>query len=343
MKDSSDWMIFKGNLTTPHDHLRNLPAPPVWRSFGGVTTKPVPPVTGLNNPYWRAEEDRGRRFRIDDADPNNTIREGVNAALYLRRPVLLTGRPGTGKSSLIYAVAHELQMGPVLKWSITSRTTLKNGLYEYDALERLREVQILEGLRENATSGGQGIGKFFTLGPLGTALYPTDWPRALLIDEIDKADLDLPNDLLNIFEDGRFGIPELERYEEQSIVSVNAEDTLDNRKLDVERGNVQCKQFPFVVLTSNGEREFPGPFLRRCIRIRIEDPTERQLAEIVEAHLGTEMRMTAQEVISIFAKNRGKLATDQLLNTVYLTAGANKPENPEQIRKLRELLMKHLH
>jgi len=341
----SDWMIFQGNQTPPHERMKDLPAPPVWRSFGGVTSQPLPPSDGLACPYWRAERDRGDRFRIDDSDPNNTIREAVNAGLYLRRPLLLTGRPGTGKSSLIYAVAHELQMGPVLKWSITSRSTLKGGLYEYDALERLREVQSQDRKpdhKPDPIDAVQGIGKFFTLGPLGTALYPTDWPRALLIDEIDKADLDLPNDLLNIFEDGRFGIPELERYEESLVVNVNAMATPGNQKLAVERGRVQCRQFPFVVLTSNGEREFPGPFLRRCIRIRIEDPTEKQLGEIVEAHLGSDLRAAAQTLIAEFAKDRSKLATDQLLNAVYMTAGAHKPENPDEIRKLRELLMKHL-
>jgi MoxR-like ATPase len=233
-------------------------------------------------------------------------------------------------------------MGPVLKWSITSRTTLKNGLYEYDALERLRDVQGREGEQCKPDQGGQGIGKYFTLGPLGTALYPTSWPRALLIDEIDKADLDLPNDLLNIFEDGRFSIPELERYEEQSVVSVNAISTFKGHKLDIERGHVQCTQFPFVVLTSNGEREFPAPFLRRCIRARIDDPSESQLGEIVQAHLGIELRNAVQALISEFARDRGKLATDQLLNTVYMTAGVNKPESLEEITKLRELLMKHL-
>src|ERR1035437_3923222 len=337
-----DWKIFQGNKTPPHNRLKDLPAPPVWRSFGGVTTQPNPPDPEFRDPYWRAEMDRGERFRIDDEDPHNSIREAVNAALYLRRPLFLTGRPGTCKSSLIYAVAHELQMGPVLKWSITSRTTLKHGLYEYDALERRREVQDREGGQHKADPRGQGIGKYFTLGPLGTALYPTNWPRALLIDEIDKADLDLPNDLLNIFEDGRFAIPELERYEEQAVVSVNAIATLKGQKLDIERGRVQCTQFPFVVLTSNGEREFPGPFLRRCIRTRIDDPSESQLGEIVQAHLGSDLRTVAQTLISDFAKDRSKLATDQLLNTVYMTAGAIKPESLEEIRKLRERLMKHL-
>jgi hypothetical protein len=137
-------------------------------------------------------------------------------------------------------------------------------------------------------------------------------------------------------------IPELERYEEQAVVKVNATAILQDQKLEIPRGRVQCKQFPFVVLTSNGEREFPGPFFRRCIRIKIDDPTETQLGDIVQAHLGVSLRTAAKELISEFAKDRTKLATDQLLNTVYMTAGAHKPEDPKEIGKLRELLLKHL-
>src|SRR5205807_2622351 len=129
-------------------------------------------------------------------------------------------------------------------------------------------------------------------------------------------------------------------YEEQAVVAVNA--TATRGKLNIERGRVQCRQFPFVVLTSNGEREFPGPFLRRCIRIRIDDPTESQLGEIVQAHLGDDLKTAAASLIADFAKDRSKLATDQLLNAVYMTAGVHKPENTDEIRKLRELLMKHL-
>jgi MoxR-like ATPase len=340
-EDMSDWKIFQGNNTPPHNRLRELPPPPVWRSFGGVTTSPKPSDPLFQNAYWRAEEERGTRFRIDNSQ-KNTIREAINAALYLRRPLLLTGRAGTGKSSLAHAVAYELQMGPLLKWSVTSRTTLKDGLYEYDALERLREVHRIERGQEPASNSGMDIGNFFTLGPLGTALYPTDWPRALLIDEIDKADLDLPNDLLNIFEDGRFLIPELERFESQPVVKVGATDTLNGERLAVERGRVRCRQFPFVVLTSNGERDFPAPFLRRCVRVRIDDPTEDQLAEIVESHLGSGLRVAASSLITEFLADSSKLATDQLLNAVYLTAGLHKPENPDELRKLRDLLMKHL-
>ena len=125
----------------------------------------------------------------------------VNTALFLRRPLLITGKPGSGKSTLAHSVAYELNLGPVLRWPITTRSTLQDGLYRYDAIARLHEASLRGGTPK--------IGPFVQLGPLGTAMVPTRWPRVLLIDEIDKSDIDLPNDLLNIFEEGEFEIPEL--------------------------------------------------------------------------------------------------------------------------------------
>lgn len=124
----------------------------------------------------------------------------VNAALYLRRPLLVTGNPGTGKTSLAYSVAYELDLGEVLYWPITTRTTLKDGLYNYDAVGRLQDAKL------NPDDSLNRIGKYITLGPLGTALLPSERPRVLLIDEIDKSDVDLPNDLLHVFENGEYTI-----------------------------------------------------------------------------------------------------------------------------------------
>ena len=155
--------------------------------------------------------------------PDEDVREAVNAALYLRRPLLVTGKPGTGKSTLAYSVAYELRLGPVLYWPISSRSTLLEGLYTYDAIGRLQEA----GLRQAMAAAGEvpylppDVGRYVRLGPLGTALLPWRRPRVLLIDELDKSDIDLPNDLLNVFEEGRYEIPELARIvEDQPVVEV---------------------------------------------------------------------------------------------------------------------------
>src|SRR5688572_7168748 len=177
------WEIFaRTNTQDPDDRLklRNLPPPPRWRAFSATGQPTDPDEFALKVPPQ--ELARGANYVCSPE-----LKEAVNAALYLRRPLLLTGKPGTGKSTAVYAVARELRMGPVLRWSITSRSTLRDGLYQYDALGRLNDRTPADADESEA------IGKYVELGPLGTALYPTSWPRALLIDEIDKSDLDLPN------------------------------------------------------------------------------------------------------------------------------------------------------
>ncbi|MET9735926.1 MoxR family ATPase [Streptomyces sp. NPDC006458] len=235
----------------------------------------------------------------------------MNAALYLRRPMLVTGAPGSGKSSLAYGVAHELGLGRVLRWPITSRSTLRDGLYQYDALGRLQDAN----LRGEA---GEDIGRYIRLGPLGTAMLPTRVPRVLLIDEIDKGDTDLPNDLLDVFEEGEFAIPELERVaERQPMVDVYTDDGTGQA---LTSGRVRVRAFPFIVLTSNGERDFPPAFLRRCLRLDLPQPGVEQLMRIVEAHLGPSAVQDGRELIELFVQRQfhETLSTDQLLNAMYL-------------------------
>jgi len=252
----------------------------------------------------------------------------VNAALYLRRPLLVTGNPGVGKSTLAYAVARELKLGPVLRWPITTRSTLHEGLYHYDPIGRLREENLRKIRGEPLTTEEDDIGRHIRLGPLGTALLPYRKPRVLLVDEIDKSDIDLPNDLLNVFEEGEYEIDELTRLpEEVDVVEVM---TADQGRAQVQRGTVRCRAFPFVVLTSNGEREFPPPFLRRCLRLDIQPPDDKQLPAILAAHLGADAAANANERISDFISKRDQgaaLTTDQLLNAVYLatSGGSDQP------------------
>ena len=284
----SDWKIFTGSGSASDEDLRRLPPVPPWRPFGkGAELKPPPPLTTQIDDL---DYSLARTFR---ATPEMV--EAVNTALYLRRPLLITGKPGNGKSSLIRAVARELRLGPVLRWSITSRSTLKEGLYLYDALGRLDERR---PKGEDSHADDSDIGRFIELGPLGTALLQSDWPRALLIDEIDKSDLDLPNDLLNIFEEGEYTVPELARARIAALDGgVMVRTWRRQGEARIVGGHVRCTHFPFVVLTSNREREFPAAFLRRCIRIAVDDPSDVLLGEIVASHFDEETRVKADLLI----------------------------------------------
>ncbi|MET8977004.1 MoxR family ATPase [Streptomyces sp. NPDC004539] len=291
-----DWRLFRGD-GEPRD--TPFPAAPPWRRFD------------------RREPDATRPYLIDAE-----AADVVNAALHLRRPLLVTGQPGTGKSSLAHAVAHELGLGRVLQWPVNSRSTLQDALYQYDAVGRLREA----GLRRDTDGTQPGIGAYLRLGPLGSALAPRtrrpDRPRVLLIDELDKGDVDLPNDLLTVFEEGEFAIPELVRLgDDDTPVHVQTDDP--DETAPVTKGRVRCAEFPVVVITSNGERDFPAAFLRRCVRLDLPDPDERRLRQIVTAHLGADALDGMDDLLREFLGRRaaGELATDQLLNAVFLRKG----------------------
>lgn len=329
----TDWLIYRGT-GEPHDGISHLTHPPPWRAFHGE-----PPLPG--------RRDSGVPGHLNDLEIAQTYRpdpdtvELVNAALYLRRPLLITGKPGTGKSSLAHSVAYELGLGPVLRWPITSRSTLQEGLYSYDAIGRLQDLN-LRGEDPGTNGTVPDIGDYLHLGPLGTALLPYEVPRVLLIDEIDKSDIDLPNDLLNLFEYPSYPIPQLARVAERTPeVSVLTAD--GDERVPVRRGQVACRAFPFIVMTSNGERSFPPAFLRRCIRLELREPDATQLAGIVARHLGPELAAEAQDLLDQFMAGRqdGDLAADQLLNAVYLTSHAAREQGTDRTR-LARLLMQHL-
>ncbi|WP_411101925.1 AAA family ATPase [Streptomyces sp. cmx-4-9] len=348
---NDEWLIYRG-VGEPHDGIDALPDPPPWRDFdGGPVGGAGAPADGPGEPAAAdgaiARRLGAHRQAAEQHRPEPEELDAVNAALYLRRPLLVTGFPGTGKSTLAHAVAHELKLGRVLRWPVVSRTVLQDGLYRYDALARLQDVQIAAGggasggapaASGGAPGGAPGIGKYIRLGPLGTALLPTARPRVLLIDELDKSDVDLPNDLLNVLEEGEFALPELERVADtEPEVRVLTD---DGTKAAVAGGRVRCRAFPFIIMTSNGERDFPAALLRRCIQLKLGQPGEKRLATMVRAHLGEEAaRLGADLIREFLSRSQSELvAADQLLNAVYLTHYAAPPTRED----LADLLIQRL-
>ena len=335
MPAAKEWKLYQGSRS-PGNAITGLPDPPPWRPRRAAVRSERwwprnPAEDSLLTP---AALQRGRVFHATDR-----IVEMVNAALYLRRPLLVTGQPGSGKSSLVDAVAYELRMGAPLRWSVTSRSSLRDALYQYDAIGRLQQK-----------NDEAPIGDFITLGALGTALLPSARPRALLIDEIDKSDIDLPNDLLNVFEEGEFEIPELKRLGAAASSEVFTSDPRQP-KAHIDGGVVACHEFPLMILTSNGEREFPAPFLRRCLRLQMPNPTGqldeddnrdwKRLDAIVELHFSAAEREAAVAIIGEFkgrAAQGKSVATDQLLNAIYFVMSSQVAPGKEREAVVAELM-----
>jgi MoxR-like ATPase len=210
-------------------------------------------------------------------------------------------------------------------------------LYYYDAIGHVRSGKVADGTDPEPAGvdyGPAGIGRFIRLGPLGTALLPWRRPRVLLIDELDKCDIDLPNDLLHVLENGWFRIRELARLAAGSNprpVHVLSDDDLPVR---IERGRVHCTEFPFVVMTSNQERTFPPALMRRCLPLELAPPNHDQLTAIVDKLIGNDDDTRAE--ISRFVERLDDghlLATDQLLNLVYLRGlSATDCALPDEVR-----------
>ena len=237
----------------------------------------------------------------------------TNIAIALQKPLLIKGEPGTGKTVLAQAVAESLQKR-LLIWNIKSTTKAQEGLYIYDVVQRLYDSQL--GL-----AGVDQVEKYVKLGKLGEAFSGED-QAVLLIDEIDKADLEFPNDLLWELDRMEFYIPETGR-------------------------TVRAKQRPIVIITSNAEKELPDAFLRRCVFHYIEFPDQEQMEDILRVHFDKLDERLVQQALAAFywvRELRGiekKPSTSELVDWLRaMVAGGIEPRRIEREIPFAGVLLK---
>ena len=241
------------------------------------------------------------------------LMNAVNIAVTLQKPLLIKGEPGTGKTMLAQAVAEALGKQLII-WNVKSTTKAQDGLYVYDVVQRLYDSQF-------GNAGVDDIAKYIKLGKLGEA-FSAEEQVVLLVDEVDKADLEFPNDLLWELDQMEFYIPETKE-------------------------TVKAKHRPIVIITSNAEKELPDAFLRRCVFHYIEFPDQEQMEEILRVHFDKLDERLVQQALAAFywiRELRGiekKPSTSELVDWLRaMVAGGVEPRRIEREIPFAGVLLK---
>lgn len=227
-------------------------------------------------------------FGSNEYVASNELLNAVNIAISLGKPLLIKGEPGTGKTMLAKAVSDALNKKLII-WNVKSTTKAQDGLYVYDVVQRLYDSQF-------GNAGVDNIKKYIKLGKLGEA-FSSDEQVILLIDEIDKADLEFPNDLLWELDQMEFYIPETKE-------------------------TIKAKNRPIVIITSNAEKELPDAFLRRCVFHYIDFPDVNQMEDIIRVHFPQIEKKLVENCLEAFYKIRSiygiekKPATSELIDWI---------------------------
>jgi MoxR-like ATPase len=247
------------------------------------------------------------------------IAETVNLAIDLERPLLVEGEPGSGKTKLAYSIAAEKNLGMPIKIVVRSTSHARDLLYQVNSLRRFQEAQIPNNFDAGFTY------PYISLGPLGEAIHEKQ-RRVVLIDEIDKADIDFPNDLLDVLDDFSFQIDDLPENEEQKCLDKNS----FGKKIQSDKATR-----PIIVITSNREKRLPEPFLRRClyVHLRLPDSAE-QLTDIIVKNIQEDVEQLNSEIIKAAIESFKRIRLD--------TAGAaeKQPSTSELIDWIKILHLK---
>lgn len=219
--------------------------------------------------------------------PSPDLVEVVNLAIFLERPLLLKGEPGCGKTRLAAAVAYELGL-PLEIWSVKSTSRARDGLYTYDAVARLRDAQLAANNRivqDKEIKRISNPATYVQWGALGRA-FRNKQQTVVLIDEIDKADIDFPNDLLMELDQGWFKVEEIGK-------------------------TVRAKTVPIILITSNDEKDLPDAFLRRCLFYYLEFPNDDRLIQIINARFPQSSQELVEKVVTRFRQLRQEMQKQQ--------------------------------